>query len=528
MVGVQTTLFGLAAAALYALAARRRPASGAAVAAAGLGGVVVVTVFALWPPPTWWDWRSSFSASSLQRAAPGLADPPVADAPTASPPIAEGPAWTIHWVHGAWEGLDRATAPFAGRPGNGWGVAAVILLCGIGFSLIRLALGLLGVGGLRRRSRPIEDPDLRALMNELRRRMGCRRGVDLRESPDVACPAVVGWLRPVVLLPAGWRGWGEPERRAVLAHELAHVRRFDYPLGLLARLGVALHFYHPLVHWLADRLRLQQELAADALAAPLVGGREPYLLALARLALRQDDRRWTSWPANSLFSRGTLMRRIQLLRTKDGYSEAPASRWGRALIAALLAAAVVGVTALHCPAQKAEKPAPAGADRAAESTAEAEPFDLSYIPSDAMGVVAFRPSSVFGRPGLKMQAAAADKQIADLCKFFGLPRAIGLSVGQIAQVYAPFRITTDKTRKEGQSDVRFGVPLVIRSVKDFDWAKELKGLVPGVTEARSGGRLLYKLPGEWPLDPGPAKVHLVTSSRTAGRSCLTPRQVCAG
>ena len=342
-------------------------------------------------------------------------------------------------------------------------------------------------------------------------------------------PAVVGWLRPVVLLPADWRGWGEPERRAVLAHELAHVRRFDYPLGLLARLGVALHFYHPLVHWLADRLRLQQELAADVLAAPLVGGREPYLRALARLALRQDDRRWTSWPANSLFSRGTLMRRIQMLRIKGGFSEAPASRWGRALIAVLLAVAVIGVSALRCPAQKAEKPSTAAdADRAAGPTGEAEPFDLSYIPSDAMGVVAFCPSSVFGRPGLKMQAAAADKQIANLCKFFGLPRAIGLSVGQIAQVYAPFRITTDKTRKEGQSDIRFGVPLVIRSVKDFDWAEELKGLVPGVTEARAAADCCTSCPGNGRSIPGPAKVHLVTSSRTAGRSCLTPRRACAG
>ena len=53
----------------------------------------------------------------------------------------------------------------------------------------------------------------------------------------------------------------------MLAHELAHVRRTDYLAGLLARLGVALHFYHPLVYWLAARLHLQQELAADALAA---------------------------------------------------------------------------------------------------------------------------------------------------------------------------------------------------------------------------------------------------------------------
>ena len=85
--------------------------------------------------------------------------------------------------------------------------------------------------------------------------------------------AAVGWLRPVVLFPCDWRSWSGLERRAVLAHEMAHIGRADYLSGIIAQLGLAVHFYHPLVHWLVLRLRLQQELAADALGAPLAGGR---------------------------------------------------------------------------------------------------------------------------------------------------------------------------------------------------------------------------------------------------------------
>ena len=79
-------------------------------------------------------------------------------------------------------------------------------------------------------------------------------------------------------------------QRAVLAHELAHVVRGDYAAGLLARLALALNGYHPMVRWMAGQLRLQQELAADAMGARLAGGRAGYLVALSRLALRQDGR----------------------------------------------------------------------------------------------------------------------------------------------------------------------------------------------------------------------------------------------
>ena len=117
-----------------------------------------------------------------------------------------------------------------------------------------------------------------------------RTGGASRPPAELATAATIGWRRPLILLPDDWQTWDEDERRAVLAHELAHVCRGDFLTGLLAQLSLALQFYHPLAHWLSARLRLEQELAADAWTARLSGGNLPYLTTLARMALRRDDR----------------------------------------------------------------------------------------------------------------------------------------------------------------------------------------------------------------------------------------------
>ena len=109
----------------------------------------------------------------------------------------------------------------------------------------------------------------------LRAEMNCLKHVEVRTSADLATPATIGWKRLLILLPEDWRTWTDDERRAVLAHELAHVCRGDFFTGLLAQLSLALQFYHPLAHWLAARLRLEQELAADAWSARLSGGNHP-------------------------------------------------------------------------------------------------------------------------------------------------------------------------------------------------------------------------------------------------------------
>ena len=100
-----------------------------------------------------------------------------------------------------------------------------------------------------------------------RSRSGVGRGRDARDDRL----ATAGDPAPA----AAGASWDDRERRAVLAHELAHIRRDDYLAGLAAQVSLALHFYHPLVHALAGRLRLEQELAADAWGARLSGGRAP-------------------------------------------------------------------------------------------------------------------------------------------------------------------------------------------------------------------------------------------------------------
>ena len=200
-------------------------------------------------------------------------------------------------------GSPRGTsAPLARvRP---WGsLVAAAGLAGAGLGLVRLFLGLWAVQLCRRRGTIVTDPDLKELLEEIQVGIGCRREVEIRQVPDLVAPATAGWRHPVVLLPADWPSWDESTRRAVLAHELAHIQRRDYATGFVARLAVSLHFYHPLVYWMAGRLQLQQELAADAVGARFARGRGPYLLALSRLALRQEGRS-PCWPARAFLPRG--------------------------------------------------------------------------------------------------------------------------------------------------------------------------------------------------------------------------------
>jgi hypothetical protein len=143
----------------------------------------------------------------------------------------------------------------------------------------------------------------------------------------------------MLLLPANWRSWTADERHAVLAHEIEHVRRNDFASWMAAQLGIALHFYHPLVHWLANRLRLQQELAADAAAARLVGGQRKYVTTLAAMALRQADDP-LPWPASAFIPNSkTFLRRIEMLhRSKSLRGDAPRPVVFLSLAAVVLAA----------------------------------------------------------------------------------------------------------------------------------------------------------------------------------------------
>jgi beta-lactamase regulating signal transducer with metallopeptidase domain len=228
-------------------------------------------------------------------------------------------------------------------------VGAILLAamtCGMGW----LLLGVMAVRQQRLRSRPVSDSELLQLIDSLRAELGCRRPVEVRQSDDLTTAATIGWRRPVVLLPADWRTWTAAERRAVLAHEIAHARSHDFLALLLGHLGLMLHFYHPLLRWLMGRLRLEQELVADAAAANVSGGQRQYLITIAELALRQPDRS-LSWPIRAFLpTQTTFLKRIAMLRDSHVRFDRPSAAMrsvtvGAVLLCGLLIAGLRGSSA---------------------------------------------------------------------------------------------------------------------------------------------------------------------------------------
>src|SRR5262249_52370130 len=142
-----------------------------------------------------------------------------------------------------------------------------------------------------------------------------RRKVDVVQSALARVPMVVGLLRPTILLPVEIvTGLSPGHLEAILAHELAHIRRHDFAVNLLQSVVESLFFYHPAVWLLSQRLRAERENCCDDLAAAQVGSRADYGRALLAL----DEVRDRS-PALALGATGdSLLRRIQRLKGDHG------------------------------------------------------------------------------------------------------------------------------------------------------------------------------------------------------------------
>jgi beta-lactamase regulating signal transducer with metallopeptidase domain len=129
--------------------------------------------------------------------------------------------------------------------------------------LILLAVGLARIMWLDRVTRPVEDEAWLILVDELSLELGLTRHVRLLQAQGPAMPMTWGIRRPAILLPAEADNWTAERRRDVLLHELAHVKRHDFLIQLIARVACAVYWFHPLVWLAATRLREERERACD-------------------------------------------------------------------------------------------------------------------------------------------------------------------------------------------------------------------------------------------------------------------------
>ncbi len=360
----QGALLGCAAATVLALMGRARPQTRYALACAALllcaalplAGVLV-----------------RLGGVGAGSALPGVLLPDTAGRASAAALAAQG-LDTGAGAHGWLEAMRLGMQPRL----------SLVILCWAGGSGVLALRLLLGLAWVRRRSRPgawRPDPAWQAVLDRMAARLGIGRRVmlglvDDAAAPDAAFiggPITAGWWRPLVLVPAALAtGMAPPLLEALLAHELAHVRRHDYLVNLMQSAVEVLLFYHPAVWWLSHRIRIERELIADDLAASLLG--EPRRLALALSEL--DQFQLSTHSLAPAAHGGNLMSRIKrLVRPQsDPHTGKPNWKLALPLLALVLSAAAstrIG-SANAAPQAQAQAQAEAAAAQAQAAASRAQ------------------------------------------------------------------------------------------------------------------------------------------------------------
>ncbi|MCE1229362.1 MAG: M56 family metallopeptidase [Firmicutes bacterium] len=267
--------------------------------------------------------------------------------------------------------LDEGLAP--SRSGASWMPAlfAALWVFGALFMLGRLGGGIWWLERAYVRSGHWAPRSLHEQLEAVARRMKLRTLPQLRVSERVPSPLLVGWWRPVLLLPsAALLNLSPQALEAVLAHELAHLLRRDHFVNLLQSLAEALLFFHPAVWWLSRQVKELREHCCDDAAVALCG--DPLILAQGLSALERLRRTRLPEPALAAV-KGPLMSRIQ--RLFSPHCEPLPSLRGL-LLGALGASLLVGTTLVAQTAAKKTKPA---AKPSSPTKAEAgQPVTVDY------------------------------------------------------------------------------------------------------------------------------------------------------
>jgi beta-lactamase regulating signal transducer with metallopeptidase domain len=230
-------------------------------------------------------------------------------------------------------------------------------IVGVAALSVRLAGGWLRAQRLAKRSASPAADEWQRTVARLSDALGLRRGIRLLHSAAVEVPTVLGWIRPVILLPMTLSGLSPEQVEMILAHELAHIRRHDFLVNLMQAVVETLLFYHPAVWWISARVRIEREHCCDDAAIAVCGNPLQYARALTRLEELRADAGRLALAANG----GSLLARIR--RVAGIRSEAPSapSRWfaGAALLTVVVALLIGPSLPMFARDQETPPPPPA-------------------------------------------------------------------------------------------------------------------------------------------------------------------------
>lgn len=282
----------------------------------------------------------------------------------------------------------------------------------VGFGA-RAAGGWMYVERLYREKRSALLPVLARRCAQLQRTLGIDRTIAYFESALVDAPAVIGWFRPIVLLPASaLTGLSADQLDAIIVHELAHIQRLDCLVNMFQIAAETLLFYQPAVWWVSKVIRVERENCCDDIAVAICGDAGTYARALTLLET------WRAAPSIMLAANGgSLKSRVTRLLGLDTIVRS-VPRAGLAAVTVLCAAGVVlASTSFHYGL-------PAGSDNGSSATSTDSTFAIAELrppappPSSSAWPEACRrpapaPALLVATAGFKRVPAAAARAEAE-------------------------------------------------------------------------------------------------------------------
>lgn len=226
-------------------------------------------------------------------------------------------------------------------------------LCGMLFFAVKLSAELAYTSRLRYREIFPPSQHWRTRFDDLCKLAGVHKGIELAESALVQVPVVIGALKPIVLLPLGtFAGLPAQQIEAILAHEIAHIRRHDYIVNIIQTIACVLFFYHPAVWWLSSRMRIEREHCCDDMAVAVSGS--PIALAKALVVLQERAMTPRTVLAATGHNKYQLLQRIRRIAGQPSERTTPV---GRLVAVSLLLAAllVIGITTDSASASNAQE-----------------------------------------------------------------------------------------------------------------------------------------------------------------------------
>jgi beta-lactamase regulating signal transducer with metallopeptidase domain len=261
--------------------------------------------------------------------------------------------------------------------------ALVLLVWTIGVAAlsVRLLGGWITARRVARRVMQPAAPEIQAMVGRLASRLSLRRIVRIVESAGVRVPIMIGWLKPVVILPTAVASGFTPDQiEALIVHELAHVRRHDYLVNLLQTMVETVLFYHPAVWWVSRRVRAEREHCCDDVAVTICD-RLVYARALSDLAEMAAPH------LAMAASNGSLVERVRRILGRPAAEAGSGAGWLPVFLMLTLAAPVLSAPFTpkpQVPATVATTPAPATAPVPATSVAIAVPIVPTMAPQTAV------------------------------------------------------------------------------------------------------------------------------------------------